>query len=60
MILWVLFDCLLMDSQNENEPNTDALTARIDVKNITIVNEVNLKFRNYSENSELSPIKFVL
>ena len=37
MILWILFDCLLYGlTLFENGPNTDALTARIDVKNITI------------------------
>ena len=35
MILWILFDCLLYGlTLFENGPNTDALTARIDVKNI--------------------------
>ena len=37
MILWILFDCLLYGlTLCENGPNTDALTARIHVKNITI------------------------
>ena len=37
MILWILFACLLYGlTLFENGPNTDALTARIDVKNVTI------------------------